>query len=79
MSVLIDILNPERIIIGGIYMRQRETLEPVMQAILAQEALAGSLAVCQILPAGLGELMGDYAALAVANTHISPSNQSANG
>jgi len=66
LSTLIDILNPERIIIGGIYMRQRERLEPTLQAILKQETLSYSLAVCQILPAGLGELIGDYAALAVA-------------
>lgn len=66
LSLLIDILNPERIIIGGIYMRQREVLEPVMQAVLQRETLSHSLAVCQILPAGLGEFIGDYAALAVA-------------
>jgi glucokinase len=66
LSLLIDILNPERIVIGGIYMRQRERLEPVMQAILQRETLPHSLSVCEILPAGLGEMIGDYAALAVA-------------
>ncbi|MBI1279265.1 MAG: ROK family protein [Anaerolineaceae bacterium] len=66
LSILIDILNPERIVIGGIYMRQREILEPTMQAVLKQETLSYALSVCQILPAGLGEFIGDYAALAVA-------------
>jgi glucokinase len=66
LAVLIDILNPQRIVIGGIYMRQQALLESTMQAVLRQEALSYALDVCQIVPAGLGELIGDYAALAVA-------------
>lgn len=66
LAMLIDILNPERIIIGGIYLRQQARLENPMQAVLQQEALPQARAVCQILPAGLGESIGDYAALAVA-------------
>ncbi len=66
LSLLIDILNPERVVIGGIYMRQRDLLEPTMQAVLQRETLSYGLSVCQILPAGLGEMIGDYAALAVA-------------
>lgn len=66
LSLLIDILNPERIVIGGIYMRKQERLEPIMQAILQRETLPHSLALCEIMPAGLGEMIGDYAALAVA-------------
>jgi glucokinase len=66
LALLIDILNPERIIIGSIYLRQRERLEATMQTILQQEALSYALAVCKIVPAGLGESIGDYAALAVA-------------
>ena len=66
LAMLIDILNPERIIIGGIYLRQQARLEGPMQAVLQQEALPQARAVCQILPAGLGESIGDYAALAVA-------------
>lgn len=66
LAMLIDILNPERIIIGGIYLRQQARLENPMQAVLQQEALPQARAVCQILPARLGESIGDYAALAVA-------------
>lgn len=67
LAVLIDILNPERIIIGGIYLHQRAALEAVLQASLQSEALPLSASVCQIVPAGLGEFIGDYAALAVAH------------
>jgi glucokinase len=70
LAILIDILNPERIIIGGIYLRQREAIETVMQTSLQQEALPQAASVCQIVPAGLGEFIGDYAALAVAYSFI---------
>lgn len=66
LALLIDILNPERIVIGSIYLRQRDRLDPVMWENLRREALEYSLAVCDIIPAGLGESIGDYAALAVA-------------
>ena len=35
-------------------------------AVMAAEALPASAAACQVVPAALGESIGDYAALAVA-------------
>ncbi len=72
LALLIDILNPERIIIGSIYLRQQQRLEAAMQAVIEQEALPHARAVCEILPAGLGESIGDYAALAVARYQNAP-------
>ncbi|WP_308638321.1 ROK family protein [Paenibacillus silvisoli] len=69
-AMLIDILNPQRIVIGSIYGRQQELLEPVMLEELRKEALGASLAVCDIVPAGLGEHVGDYAALSVAGNLV---------
>ncbi len=66
LAILIDVLNPERIIIGSIYLRQRDLLEATMQAVLRQEALSRALNAVAVVPAGLGESIGDYAALAVA-------------
>ena len=66
LSVLIDILNPEVIILGGIYMRSSDLLTEKMQKIIDKEALPLSGSVCRILPAGLKENIGDYAALSVA-------------
>ena len=66
LAILIDVLNPERIVLGSIYLRQRARLEATMRGVIAREALSGAAAVCDILPAGLGEAVGDYAALAVA-------------
>ena len=70
LAILIDVLNPERIVIGSIYGRQRELLEPTMLRVLEEEALPASFAACQIVPAGLGENVGDFAALAVAESGI---------
>ncbi len=66
LSVLIDILNPERIILGGVYMRSAELLIPTMEKELKREALDCNREVCEILPAKLSENIGDYAALSVA-------------
>lgn len=66
LAVLIDLLNPQRIVIGSIYLRQRDLLEPPMREVLRQEAIPQSLSVCEIMPPGLGEQVGDYASLAMA-------------
>jgi len=66
ISLLIDILNPEVIIIGSIYGRAKELLEPYMQTVIAEEAIADSAKVCKIIAAGLEEQLGDMAALSLA-------------
>ncbi|MDF2963180.1 MAG: N-acylmannosamine kinase [Paenibacillus sp.] len=68
LAILIDIINPEKIVIGSIYSRQKQLLEPYMLNELYKEALPSSLSVCEIVPAGLGEEVGDMAALSVART-----------
>lgn len=65
IAILIDILNPEIIVIGSIYGRQKKYLDKFMREEITREALAASSAACRIVPAGLGELIGDYAALSV--------------
>jgi glucokinase len=66
LSTLIDILNPECIVIGSIYARNELLFKPIIEKILRQEAIPASLEVCRIVPAELGESIGDYAALCVA-------------
>jgi glucokinase len=66
LALLVDILNPEAIILGSIFARTRELLWPAALAALQREALPRSLQACRVLPAGLGEQIGDYAALTVA-------------
>ena len=66
LSIIIDILNPERIVIGSIYTRSSDLLKESMLSVLGKEALEPSLAAVEILPATLGENLGDYAALSLA-------------
>ena len=66
LSLVIDILNPERIVLGSIFARCRDLLWPAAQAVIEKEALALSARCCQIVPAQLGEQIGDYAAVATA-------------
>ena len=68
LSILIDLLNPECIILGSIFCRCEELLRPRMQQVIDRETLTLSRAACRILPAGLGERLGDCAALSVAAT-----------
>jgi glucokinase len=70
LALLVDILNPERIVIGSIYSRQRSLLEPIALEELTKEALSGSLAVCDIVPAELGDTVGDLASLSVAMNEL---------
>lgn len=66
LAILIDILNPEKIVIGSIYARNEELFKPFVENILNQEAIPEAKQVCKIVPASLGEKIGDYAALCVA-------------
>ena len=66
LAFLIDILNPERIVIGSIYTRCEDLMAPFVAEVLEREALPLANAVCQVVPAALGEAIGDYAALSVA-------------
>lgn len=68
LSVLIDILNPEVVVIGSIFARSGDLLWPEAQRVIAEESLGLSASVCRVVPAQLGEAIGDMAALAVAAT-----------
>ena len=67
LSLLIDILNPEIIIMGSIYGRAQSLLEADMQEVIRRETLADSRSVCRMAPAELGEHIGDMAALTLAD------------
>lgn len=67
LAILVDILNPEKIVIGGLALRFGEQLLGPARASLLKEALPASVAACEIVPAELGERIGDVAALCVAS------------
>ena len=66
LSVLIDVLNPEIIVLGSIYCRAQGLIEQTMLEVIDNETIIHARKVCKIVPAGLGESIGDYAALSVA-------------
>lgn len=66
LAMIVDILNPEMIVIGSVFARSEALLRPYMQKTFEQEALAISLGACKVLPAKLGDSIGDFAALSVA-------------
>jgi len=66
LSVIIDVLNPEKIVLGGVFMRSSALLIPAMKKEIEKEALGVCAEVCEIVPAQLSENIGDIAALAIA-------------
>lgn len=66
LAILVDILNPELIVIGSVYARCESLFLYKMTEVLRHECLSESLSVCRIVPAELGEKIGDFAALGVA-------------
>ena len=65
LAVIVDILNPEIIIIGSIFERSRYLLWPYAEKEFSKESLEMSRKVCRIVPSKLGNNIGDYAALAL--------------
>lgn len=66
LSVICDLLNPERVVIGSIYQRSGKLFQKAMMKELKKEALPQSLSVMEIVPAELGDNIGDIAALTIA-------------
>ena len=66
LALFIDVLNPERIVIGSIYQRCERFIAPAAKAVIAREALPDSARDCAIVPAQLGDELGSCAAVAIA-------------
>ncbi len=63
LALLSDLLDVERIVIGSIFARCEDLLVKPMREVFDRETLPNQV---QILPAALGEQIGDYAALTIA-------------
>lgn len=66
LALIVDFLNPECIVLGSIYARSGDLLEASMRRALERDALPHALQGARIVPAKLGDSIGDYAALALA-------------
>ncbi len=70
LSILIDIFNPQKIVIGSIFQRSGELLIESMNEVIAKEALPFNSQHCEIVPAVLGDEIGDFAAIGVAAMEV---------
>jgi glucokinase len=66
LAILIDLLNPQCIVIGSIFVRLEQFLRPRMEQVIQRECLSRAAQVCRVVPAALGEEVGFMAALSVA-------------
>ena len=66
IAILMDLLNPGVIVIGSVFARAEDLFRPRMEEAAAREALPRARAACAIVPALLGERLGDAAARCVA-------------
>lgn len=67
LSIMIDAMNPEAIVIGSVYARNENLFKPFAEKIIEEETISYSREACRILPAKLGDAIGDYAAIVVAS------------
>ena len=63
LALVCDLLDVDRIVMGSIYARCEDLLAEPMRAVLQRETLPSRT---EILPAALGEQIGDWAALTIA-------------
>lgn len=66
LAILVDVINPERIVIGGLALRFGEEILGPARKRMMREALPDAARMCSVVPAELGEAIGDVAALCVA-------------
>lgn len=66
LSILMDLFNPERIVIGSVFSRSEALFRKTTEEVVAREALPETASVCRVVPAALGDAIGDWAAVAVA-------------
>lgn len=70
LAIAVDLYNPEKIVIGSMFVRCEKFLRPAMEQSLAEEALEISRSVVSVVPALLGESAGDVAALCAARENF---------
>jgi glucokinase len=69
LALLVDLLNPERIIIGSIFSRSEALFRETMERELRQEALTQTASRCSVTVSALQERLGDMAALGIARNY----------
>jgi len=68
IALLVDLLDPEVVVLGSLAVRAGDLFLPTARAVVARETLVRDRE-CRIVAAGLGEHIGDVAALSAAIYH----------
>ena len=66
LAILIDLLNPDCIVVGGLAMRMGDVILGPAREVARRESLGPSFDACRIVAAGLDEEIGDVASLCIA-------------
>ena len=66
LAILVDLFNPEIIVLGSIYSRSKSLIEPHMMEALQKECLPHALKRCKFAAAELGENIGNLGAVSIA-------------
>lgn len=64
LSIIMDMINPDAIILGSLFVRAEKLLRPEMEKVIEKETLKRN--ICPVFPAQNGENIGDIAALSIA-------------
>lgn len=70
LAILIDLLNPEMIVLGSIFQRSPELLWPAAKEVIVREALPQSVRSCKVVPSLLGDHIGDFAAISIVLSQL---------
>jgi glucokinase len=66
IALLIDLLNPQVVVLGSLAVRAGDLFLPVVDHVLRKECTPRAYAACRVLPAALGTSLGDVAAVCAA-------------
>ena len=66
LAIIVDILNPSRIVLGTLFLHCYKYLAPAMDQALASEALTRNKENCTIVQSSLGKHIGGYGSICAA-------------
>lgn len=69
IALLVDLLNPDIVVLGSLAVRADDLFLPTARRIVAEEAQTINVQACKIVPSALGDRLGDVAALCAAVYH----------
>ena len=69
IALIIDLLNPQMIVLGSLAVRAGDLFLPIVNEVVGQETVPENGSACRIVPAALGDQIGDVAAICAAFYH----------